>query len=821
MIEQVASSVLVWRQAREQGYAVDRRGRVYGALTFTNVTPDRAVGADATGGILHEVPDNPLATARQCGKVTGDNDFANWGTGQMRNFAGTIILLIIATVPSATMAQMFGAQSTQAASSTSAQALTTLSADEQLELLSRLSDEQARALLAEYLKAGAADGSSSSTIELLEAQSERFQENFIAVLRSAPQLSHIPRLVYDRLTEGKSALHPFWVLVFLSIILAVGYGAERLFAHMPKGLRARLAAAEHDADFMGRFGRVAGLMLLDVLGLAVFTITALIFFLLVFEGHEPTRLVILTVLSATVLLRFVIVVSRATFGDGDEALRLVPVNQDDARSAHHYVIAAGAIGAFGFLGSDMLRRYGLDDDPRNLTRLIVGTLLTLTVLVGVWRVRRGIAGAILSQFGARGPGTDALQAIVGLWHVPVMIYLLVIYGMAVFSGYAGGVSGTGPGLWSILLIAILPLVDRVLCAAMDRYRGARSGAVDASHLILRRAAHIFVALIGVIVLAAIWKADVFDVAEAGVGGQIARAALDIALTGFIGYVAWGLLTAAVARHMPSQQEGEPGGDEGGGATTTRAGTVLPIFMRFAQVSIAVLVVMIALSALGVNIGPLLAGAGVIGIAVGFGAQTLVRDMVSGLFFLVDDAFRRGEYVDLGGITGTVERINLRSLVLRHHLGPQHTVPYGEIQRLTNFSRDWVIMKLEFRVSYDTDINKVKKIFKRIGQEMLDHPELGKDFIEPFKSQGVKAMEESAMIVRGKFMAKPGTQFTIRKELYTRIQQAFRENGIEFAHRRVKVDLPSDVELPSEKKRELAEAAAAAATAETERVRKKI
>jgi len=185
-------------------------------------------------------------------------------------------------------------------------------------------------------------------------------------------------------------------------------------------------------------------------------------------------------------------------------------------------------------------------------------------------------------------------------------------------------------------------------------------------------------------------------------------------------------------------------------------------------------------------------------------------MVSGLFFLVDDAFRRGEYVELGGIRGTVERINIRSMVLRHHLGPLHTVPYGEIQHLTNYSRDWVIMKLEFRVGYDTDIDKVKRIFKKIGQDLLEHPELGKDFIEPFKSQGVKSMEESAMIVRGKFMAKPGTQFTIRKEIYTRVQQAFRENGIEFAHRRVKVDLPADLDLSAEKKRELAEVAAAAA-----------
>jgi small-conductance mechanosensitive channel len=249
-------------------------------------------------------------------------------------------------------------------------------------------------------------------------------------------------------------------------------------------------------------------------------------------------------------------------------------------------------------------------------------------------------------------------------------------------------------------------------------------------------------------------------------------------------------------------------------------TVLPLMMKLAQVTIAAMVVMVALSALGVNIGPLLAGAGVVGLAIGFGAQTLVRDLVSGFFFLLDDAFRKGEYVDVGSAKGTVERINMRSLVLRHHMGPLHTVPFGEIQTLSNYSRDWVIMKLEFRVSYGTDPNKVKKIFKQIGAELADDPELGPDFLEPFKSQGVKSMEDSAMIVRGKFMAKPGKQFTIRKEIYNRVRKAFEENGIEFAHRRVTVDLPEDVKLSPEQQERVAEAAGAAVAAEEEQKREK-
>ncbi len=110
---------------------------------------------------------------------------------------------------------------------------------------------------------------------------------------------------------------------------------------------------------------------------------------------------------------------------------------------------------------------------------------------------------------------------------------------------------------------------------------------------------------------------------------------------------------------------------------------------------------------------------------------------------------------------------------------------------------------------------MKKIFKKIGAEMLEHPELGEDFMEPFKSQGVKAIEDSAIIVRGKVMSKPGRQFVLRKELFNRVQKAFQENGIKFAHRKVTVELPPDVKLSEDQKNRVAEAAGAAAIAAEE------
>ncbi len=155
---------------------------------------------------------------------------------------------------------------------------------------------------------------------------------------------------------------------------------------------------------------------------------------------------------------------------------------------------------------------------------------------------------------------------------------------------------------------------------------------------------------------------------------------------------------------------------------------------------------------------------------------------------MDDAFRKGEYVEIEGIKGVVEKISIRSFQLRHHLGALHTLPFGEIKQLTNYSRDWVMMKLPLRVTYDTDVEKVRKLVKKLGQQLLDHPQVGHTFMQPLKSQGVYKMEDSAMIIRVKFMTKPGEQFVTRKVVYESIQDLFAREGIHFAHKEVTVRL---------------------------------
>ena len=266
---------------------------------------------------------------------------------------------------------------------------------------------------------------------------------------------------------------------------------------------------------------------------------------------------------------------------------------------------------------------------------------------------------------------------------------------------------------------------------------------------------------------------------------------------------------ATPEHDPDDEDSD---DEfGGAAPTGRSHTLLPMLRKVIASVLILMVVLVIISSFGVNIGPLLAGAGVLGLAVGFGAQKLVSDVLSGFFFLLDDAFRVGEYIQAGSIKGSVEAISLRNVLLRHHLGMLQVVPHSDLGAITNFMRGGIVVKFPLEFPYDTDVDKVRKIIKKVGQTMLTEPEFCDDFILPVKSQGVNEIANSVMVIKVKFTAKPGKQFLIRREAYRRITEALNAKDIYYAHRKVIVDFPEEakkIDLEAEEARKVAQAGAA-------------
>ncbi len=511
------------------------------------------------------------------------------------------------------------------------------------------------------------------------------------------------------------------------------------------------------------------------------------------------------------------------------------INMDDREAWRLYqtLLVATAI-SLSIIGVCVwMDHLGLDVSTHKLM-LMFGSLISALLFCCIAVVHRAPVAQAIAGFGSLEEKPFWLRALARSWHVILIIYVLGAWAVSAVrllldqpasSGLVGAPLAVLIAALVVYGIALV-LIDKLFAtrepklalaaatpdvdeeASLDSGdereagRDVETGSGSVFKGLIEHAAALGVGFLGLAAIAQIWGINFGDPSN-----WVARS-LDVIVVLFGAYIAYRAvelwIDSKVEEEDPDAGADAEIGGEPGGAGATRLATLLPIFRNFLLITIVTIAGMIALSELGVNIAPLFAGAGVVGLAIGFGAQTLIRDIFSGAFFLVDDAFRKGEYIDIGSAKGTVEKISIRSMQLRHHNGPLNTIPFGEIKQLTNFSRDWVMMKLPLRLTYDTDVERVRKLIKKLGIELLEHPEIGEKFMQPLKSQGVNQMDDSAMIVRVKFMTKPGDQFDVRKVVYQRIRELFEQNGIRFAHREVTVRIADDdKQQPDETKKKAA------------------
>ena len=284
---------------------------------------------------------------------------------------------------------------------------------------------------------------------------------------------------------------------------------------------------------------------------------------------------------------------------------------------------------------------------------------------------------------------------------------------------------------------------------------------------------------------------------------------------YIAYVLCRIVFMHTERHIRPAHSTIPSNEPA--PIASRLQTMLPLMRVFILITIALLAGLIALSNLGVNTTSLIAGASIFGLAISFGSQSLVRDIVSGIFFMADDAFRIGEYIDTGKLKGTVEGMSIRSLRLRHQNGQIHVIPFGQIQHVTNFSRDWTTVKFNLRLSHETDVEQLRKAVKQIGIEMMSDPELGPELIAPLKLQGVADIDPNALVVRFKFTARPVQPTFVYRAALKRIHKVFREKGIEFSNPTVFVQARQPGGVPEEETAQLVSMAGAAAGQPTPKI----
>jgi small conductance mechanosensitive channel len=208
---------------------------------------------------------------------------------------------------------------------------------------------------------------------------------------------------------------------------------------------------------------------------------------------------------------------------------------------------------------------------------------------------------------------------------------------------------------------------------------------------------------------------------------------------------------------------------------------LATLMSLAKTAISLLVLFIGIAMIldevGVSIGPLLASAGVLGLAVGFGAQNLVRDVMSGFFMLLENQYREGDVIEVAGVSGTVERFGLRATVLRDQQGRVHYIPNGEIKLVSNLTQEWSQAQIDIGVAYDEDIDRVIGVLERTCQNLVADPAFGPRILGS-EVMGIERLDESAVVVRVTLRTQPQERWGVAREFRRQVLKAFRTSGIE-------------------------------------------
>ncbi|ANK76814.1 mechanosensitive ion channel protein (plasmid) [Ensifer adhaerens] len=578
-------------------------------------------------------------------------------------------------------------------------------------------------------------------------------------------------------------------IVFVLAFIAAGLAAQWCFWWLSRGWRAWIASLRF-LTVRDKLVAISARLLWGTSYVLAFALGSLGFFL-AFDWSPLVREIVVGYLFAVVIFRLALVafdfLLAPSGSDGfanAERFRVIPVS--DQAAAHWTKRLGYLVGwyAFGSVTVHLLTTLGFADPSRQVVAYTLGIVLLLLGIEAVWNrpmVHRPTEHASrFSRIGVRARNWVWTGYFVALWLL--------------------WVAGAMKPFWIAVVAAALPgaialtraSVDNLLTSSLaDAESPTRPGVISVMVERGIRAA----LLVGAIVV----LAEVLDIELTGIAAQdsaalrLMRGALSAGIILLAIDLVWNIVKVLIDRKLGETETAHETGSERE-RKRARIRTLLPILKNVLMILFVAVAIMMALSSLGVEIAPLIAGAGVVGVAIGFGAQTVVKDVISGMFYLLDDAFRVGEYIQSGSYKGTVESFSLRSVKLRHHRGAIYIVPFSELGAVQNMSRDWVVEKLTVTVGYDTDVDKARKIIKKIGQELLVDPEFAAITIQPLKMQGIDSLGDSGLILRMKFTTVPGEQFMLKRRALMMINKAFHDNDIKPAFPTVQVagDRSSDV-----------------------------
>lgn len=489
-------------------------------------------------------------------------------------------------------------------------------------------------------------------------------------------------------------------------------------------------------------------------------------------------------------------------------LRVLRMDEESAHYALLWVRRLSALGIYGYAAVRIAEVVRIPPDGVDTIARLIAFAFTALVAVLILQVRQPVAARIRgdrpldvpagdatpAEAAAATPGTETppqrshtwriLRHRLGdIWHVLALLYVAATYmvwAFAVEGGFEIILRGT-------LLTIVILFAARVLRFGAEqgfgrlfaigpetrqRFPGLEARANRYLPLLLGviRTVIYIVALFAILQA---WGIDTVGWLASEVGRGIVARTVTILLVLLITLALWEAIATAIEYYLT-----QPGPDGKPTPRSARVRTLLPLLRRTISIVLGVIAGLIVLSELGLNIAPLLAGAGVVGLAIGFGAQTLVKDIITGTFILTEDTVAVGDIVDLGGNAGVVEDISIRTIRLRDFDGIVHTIPYSEVTRIKNMTRGYAQAVFEIRVSYRENIDEVIAALRELGEEFRAEPEWGARILDPFEMIGVDALDPSHVLIKARFKTLPAMQWGVKREFLKRIKTRFDQLGIQ-------------------------------------------
>jgi small-conductance mechanosensitive channel len=519
-------------------------------------------------------------------------------------------------------------------------------------------------------------------------------------------------------------------------------------------------------------------------------------------GQTVSRLIILAVVDAYAICTAFLCVARMFLSPEESRLRLFHLPDTTAAYVMGWTRRLILIAVFGYAVGEVGLLLGLSDLAHDAMEKAVGLVLHVCLAFIVIRNRRPVRHWLRAPQGATGLVATMRNRFARVWHWVALFFLAagwLIWAIEVPHGYAAVLHYFIVTAFVLIgarlaLLLLLGVVDRFMRPAPDAavlYPGMHAR-LRIYHPAVTTVLRLTIYLLCLLGLLQIYGLNTFLwLIESALGLRILSASGTLLVTIVLAFGIWEAINGGIQRHLDRLQR------EAQLAKSARLRTLLPLLRSTLLITIAIVAGLMILSEIGINIAPLLAGAGIVGVAIGFGSQKLVQDLITGIFLLLENAMQVGDSVTVSGLSGTVEALSVRTIRLRAGDGSVHIIPFSSVTSVTNLNRGLGNASVTVSVAYDEDTDRVAEELKAIIASMRTDPDLSAKMLSDFQLWGVDKVDGAAVTIAGQVVCTDSGRWAVQREFNRRMKRRFQELGIRIFNPVQTIALPAPVQTPAE------------------------